>query len=328
MDRFSKGGLAIHTTDRLIAVSCNSAKIWVYAFALDLELPVPSPITTPNYDRSSEGFHLCTTKDTWSYYAMDDPLCDKGIRIQFPSLRTVTRRMRNVSLCLDDYGHDNNIPNIAFYNSDPAAIDDKVYLASTDIAGNVFVWDVWRGSRVFHTTRDDLEANDDNEFGWCVTCLDTEFSQHVFNATACYGTRCIQAGLGGLLIDNSDGKNGNTGQAQITTHFQKTPLLQSSPVTPEHNPPALLHIDEDILDSEDENAGTDQSNGDDVDMTDGSVGEGTPEEEPDELATQRDVHVTNQDLWSGDNYTNTRWTETMGTSIDHLDLDNPDPLRI
>lgn len=133
---YSAWGLAIHKRARLIAVSSNSHVVHVFAFAL---YPGEnSGDTTPSSgDSDTRDFECNRAHRTglgggiffpmWT--ASDDPLHD--------------REYVNIALPLSK--HQNNIPNIAFYNPEHTADDanSTVYLASIDIDDQLVIWDVW-----------------------------------------------------------------------------------------------------------------------------------------------------------------------------------------
>lgn len=136
----SAWGLAIHKSARLFAVSSNAKKIHVFAPAL----------TKPETTESNDSEHH-TTPDrfvTW--------VDGKSIKIfdstDFPSLPRIETwevvhhhmpALRSYSVEIVLEGHKANIPNIAFFNSDLEI--RKIHLASTDILGWTFIWDVWYG---------------------------------------------------------------------------------------------------------------------------------------------------------------------------------------
>ncbi len=117
----SAWGLAIHKASRMIAVSANTHEITVFAFALsskDLNIDPASSV-----DDVSR--HAVSRSDT------SDCLHQRKI--------SPSQRAENVRISLE--GHRDNIPNIAFCNTD----DDKEgrWLFSADIDGEMLVWDIW-----------------------------------------------------------------------------------------------------------------------------------------------------------------------------------------
>lgn len=120
----SAWGLATHKAARLLAVSSNTKKIDVFA-------PSLGPDGTQAF-RSTYGpprrLERYTAWETKNSAALKDRSLGKKI-----SLR----------------GHVANIPNIAF--CDNALDPEGRYLASTDIDGYTFVWDIWGGIRILET---------------------------------------------------------------------------------------------------------------------------------------------------------------------------------
>ena len=237
-----KGGLALHKTARLIAISSNTQKILVFAFALDSALPIPSPRKRAGEEADEEdektikeGYRW-RSGDTWSCH-----MCRFAIK-HTPKLTHCTdttpppridRRKHNVVLCLASFAHETNIPNIAFYNSGSSSQDETIYLASTDISGTMFIWDVWRAQRVFCMDQTTLEfsvvaAN----YGWGVLCLDPNFGQCHTRLSACYGTKAVGPRLGGLVLDNSACVGQVEDTSQIHPVFKRVnnfPTFQGNP---------------------------------------------------------------------------------------------------
>lgn len=136
----SAWGLAIHRHSRLIAVSSNSFKILIFAFALSnpktkgerLELPAEHQ----NYPFEQFG---------GSFTSVESP---KKLRSQEESnyLDPVPNdRRQDIVFGLNK--HTNNVPNIAFWIG--ARSEEDVFLASVDIDGRVIIWNVWRRQMLF-----------------------------------------------------------------------------------------------------------------------------------------------------------------------------------
>ncbi len=123
----SAWGLAVHKGARLIAVSANTHEITVFAFALRNG---SSSDSDPDTDNNATFIRALQQNSKWN--AVEKPYDPEQ------------RSLRNLKVCLT--GHYTNIPSIAFCNSETDR--DGRFLASTDIAGNTFVWDVWRQTRV------------------------------------------------------------------------------------------------------------------------------------------------------------------------------------
>lgn len=149
----SAWGLAIHKAARLIAVSANTHEITVFAFALGDGLVHESGSEDEDYSLSSPIDGL--GGDThW--------LCVEG------SIDLHERSNRNIKVRL--IGHETNIPNITFCNSD--ADPHGQYLLSTDIDGQTFVWDVWQKKRIGDLSKIGDAAGRPSSGGWGVACLD------------------------------------------------------------------------------------------------------------------------------------------------------------
>lgn len=125
----SAWGVAIHKNARLIAVSSNAHNISVFAFALCQEAAPESPLEPeagellPNLLAVEFGLR----PEEW---------------LRPPSwLHAFIGRSANLEIILK--GHNSNIPNVAFCNTD--ADPHGRYLLSTDIGGSTFVWDIWQG---------------------------------------------------------------------------------------------------------------------------------------------------------------------------------------
>ncbi len=120
----SAWGLALHKAARLIAISSNTKQIVVFAFAIGQR-------------SSSDG--LNSPADV----SIDDLDTDPG-SVDWERVATGSPdfRSRNQEIVLK--GHSHNIPSIAFCNTK----DDPTgrYLASTDISGSTYVWDIWKGA--------------------------------------------------------------------------------------------------------------------------------------------------------------------------------------
>lgn len=123
----SAWGLAVHKDARLIAVSANTHEITIFAFAL-------------RYGSSSDS-ESGTDDDATFIRALQQNAKWNAIKKPYDPEQ---RSSRNLIIRLT--GHNTNIPSIAFCNNerDP----DGRFLASTDIAGHTYVWDVWRQTSV------------------------------------------------------------------------------------------------------------------------------------------------------------------------------------
>ncbi len=124
----SAWGIAVHKDARLIAVSANTHRISVFAFALCREVsPDRSGEPGDRDDSPMPTSDLDLGPDEWTSAA--------GFSNPF-----LYRSTFNFQIVLK--GHKTNIPNIAFCNT--AADPNGRYLVSTDIGGSTFVWDIWK----------------------------------------------------------------------------------------------------------------------------------------------------------------------------------------
>lgn len=171
----SAWGLAIHSAGRMIAVSANhthnvldsdpGAKITVFAFAL----------TTPNSDDQydevkQDGHDVVADHGEWRKW---DPL-------QHSASLDVPPRDCNYKIVLTGReGHKHNIPSVAFINNSGDVNDNSgdvngSWLLSTDIAGRMKMWQIWKGR--CYKTWDFADVNSawmrNDEAGWLVAALD------------------------------------------------------------------------------------------------------------------------------------------------------------
>jgi hypothetical protein len=116
----SAWGLAVHKEARLIAVSSNHHQISVFAFSLHQE--------NASDDLLDEDVPLADILEDVFWKREDQEPCSPHDRSQ------------NVEIVLE--GHMNNIPNIAFCNADMDPLG--TFLASIDISGSTFIWNVWQ----------------------------------------------------------------------------------------------------------------------------------------------------------------------------------------
>ena len=120
----SAWGIAIHKTARLIAISSNSKEITVFAFAIGRGSP-------------SEGSSPFSNEDLLGNFDIDPDHKDwRRVKTWVPDSRSF-----NLEIVLKHHSH--NIPNLAFCNTEDDL--DGHYLASTDIGGSTYVWDIWKG---------------------------------------------------------------------------------------------------------------------------------------------------------------------------------------
>ncbi|KAH0551724.1 hypothetical protein GP486_007058 [Trichoglossum hirsutum] len=128
----SAWGLAIHKSARMIAVSANTTEITVFAFALATE-------SSTAYSRALERSTLPSESVDWVPIGASSP--ESASFYQSPSFEASRLLLRQQNYRITLRGHSDNIPSVAFYNSQ----DDSQgrWLVSTDIKSAVVVWDVW-----------------------------------------------------------------------------------------------------------------------------------------------------------------------------------------
>lgn len=159
----SAWGLATHKRAMLLAVSSNTKCIDVFAPALSPEKD-EIPRQKYRYPERIERFTAWEGKGS-------TPIRDRSLGMK------VTLQ-----------GHSANIPNVAF--CDNSLDPEGRYLASTDIDGYTFVWDIWRGGRVtaivgshgarklnINITSRSFSVNEPDTLGWAVACLDPQASR-------------------------------------------------------------------------------------------------------------------------------------------------------
>jgi hypothetical protein len=172
----SAWGLAIHSNARMIAVSANTphhvqcddpcAKVTVFAFAL----------TTNN-----ENSHEENTVEDLDAENDDDSVGHGGRELDWEDWKAIgvdatpPLRHRNYKITLAGVeGHDHNIPSVSFVNTDDDP--DGKWLLSTDIAGDLKIWQIWQGmcqkSWDFAEKRMRSAFFRRREGGWLVAALD------------------------------------------------------------------------------------------------------------------------------------------------------------
>jgi hypothetical protein len=126
----SAWGLAIHTRARMIAVSSNTTEITVFAFCL-----VDQQSNSETNDSIKEGlFDTNADVNDWKPYNSTSGFSGP--------IGPAERRNHNIMITLK--GHNENIPSVAFFNSDHDP--EGRWLISTDIGGQIRVWDIWSSS--------------------------------------------------------------------------------------------------------------------------------------------------------------------------------------
>jgi CRT10 len=128
----SAWGLAIHKSARMIAVSANTKDITVFAFALATE-------SSTAYAQALEKNVLPSESVDWVPIDPNSPI--SASFYAYPSSGTSRLLLRQQNYRITLRGHGDNIPCVAFYNSQ----DDTRgrWLISTDIDCAVVVWDIW-----------------------------------------------------------------------------------------------------------------------------------------------------------------------------------------
>ena len=238
----SAWGIAIHKAARLIAVSANTHRITVFAFALHREhslynpgvsedcevLPNASKLDEdgPTQDLSDHSDDLDVLQDALNIDLRYGP--NEWISAASFSHLTLLRSRYNLEINLE--GHRNNIPDIAFCNTtaDPAGR----YLVSTDLNGATFVWDIWLRKVLADLTshhnlrseykpyknqpQDRLAPNAASELGWCVACLDPQSFRYNNTVEGMYGCQILAGHIAnskprsfpttGIIVDNTHSK--------------------------------------------------------------------------------------------------------------------------
>lgn len=164
----SAWGLAIHSRARMIAVSANTphyipnddpcAKITVFAFAL-----------TQEDDDGAEKAHDAADFIEYARQPDWEEWEAKGVQSAPPP------RDKNYKITLGGVeGHDHNVPSVSFVNTDEDT--DGKWLLSTDIGGQMKVWQIWQGvclkSWDFGEKRMRSGFFRRREGGWLVAALD------------------------------------------------------------------------------------------------------------------------------------------------------------
>ena len=120
----SAWGLAVHKVARLIAVSSNTHHISVFAFSLHQMRCMKEPCD----------------EDVFPIGVLGDVFWERKIEGELSPYD----RSQNLEIILQ--GHMTNIPNISFCNTESDRLGR--FLASTDIDGKIFIWNIWRRRKV------------------------------------------------------------------------------------------------------------------------------------------------------------------------------------
>ena len=127
-------GLDVHKSERLIAVSSNSHDIQIFAFALS-EDNVETHREENPFEQASD---VCFNDLN---FANGQPMVSSRWKARTKVQDCYRRHELDFAWTL--WGHNANIPSIAFYN-EPDGDPEKVFLASTDIDGVTRLWSVWQ----------------------------------------------------------------------------------------------------------------------------------------------------------------------------------------
>ena len=132
----SAWGLDVHSKERIIAVSSNTHKIILFAFALERENGEESAQRKPSFEQQED--------ETLEFN--NSASCPESARLsthwKLPTGRNDYSQRDSTNLAWSLDSHDDNIPAIAFLNSEPTG-GSEIYLASVDIGGRTILWDVW-----------------------------------------------------------------------------------------------------------------------------------------------------------------------------------------
>ena len=137
----SAWGLAVHKAARLLAVSSNTHRISIFAFSLHQKRFVKNPcdehVISTNVLQDVFWEHREKGKEKAKDGDADE---DQGEDQDEGEELAPYDRSRNMEIILK--GHTTNIPNISFCNTE--ADQTGRFLASTDIDGQVYIWNVWQ----------------------------------------------------------------------------------------------------------------------------------------------------------------------------------------
>ncbi|KAI4244716.1 MAG: hypothetical protein L6R40_002920 [Gallowayella cf. fulva] len=179
----SAWGIAVHQDARLIAVSSNSTRIHVFAFALR-KTRCGNSSDESNHDLDFDSPPLSSREDAgW-------------VRPTAMEHLEPFNRSHNLELVLS--GHKTNIPSLAFYNPSSGSTKDN-FLVSTDIDGITYVWDVWQ--RIPFA---ELTASPNHSRGWGVTCVDPFFACQAESDSELFGLELereySRANMGSVIV--------------------------------------------------------------------------------------------------------------------------------
>ena len=225
----SAWGLDVHRRARLLAVSCNTQEITIFAFALaedgtsaDLTDDVcllhqphryMDGVPARNYVRAPlSPIWKRTDRDNWRYH----------------------RSQNNFAFSLK--GHSANIPNISFLNLGDDE-DACPYLTTTDINGAAFLWNLWRRelrplvspgmspTKNISSKRYGLTLLGPR--GWATFCLDRRYARLASSRLETYGCEPSFSGDLAQLCDNTDSSKGVPDNSQWHPGFSKFSTVPS-----------------------------------------------------------------------------------------------------
>lgn len=132
----SAWGLDVHSEERIIAVSSNTHKIILFAFALERE----------NGEESRGRKFSFEQQEAETLEFNKSASCPESARLsthwKLPTGKNDYSQRNNINFAWSLDSHDDNIPAIAFWNSESTG-GNEIYLASVDIGGKTVLWDVW-----------------------------------------------------------------------------------------------------------------------------------------------------------------------------------------
>ena len=209
----SAWGLATHKTQRLLAVSSNTSEICIFVFALGL----------PNIDIKLDKklAHLETN---------DEPsLSDDKL---WPRKRNGSPKDRSKNTMIVLSLHNENIPSIAFYNSDRDG--QETYLASTDIGGRLLIWEIWSGVAIVDMKIVLGSSALTGARGWGLACIDPRISQLTQSQEDTYGCTCL-TDVGQTYLDITRGARSVPDNSLWHPAFSRlVPLPLPTYVPPQH----------------------------------------------------------------------------------------------
>ncbi|KAL8910432.1 MAG: hypothetical protein Q9171_004270 [Xanthocarpia ochracea] len=166
----SAWGVAVHQEARLIAVSCNSTKIHVFAFALG--------------DPSSSSSDEASDHQDVGPDLLDSLGNIEWVHVIKQNEQLLDDRSLNLEIVLEE--HQANIPNVVFYN--PFQYDRRtgdVFLVSTDINGVTNLWSVQQRSIIVELMPDTSPYL----HGWGLACIDPFYARQTKSTCELFGAK-------------------------------------------------------------------------------------------------------------------------------------------